>query len=118
MPPLTSEGYVPEPTTTATTALYSRRAPGQPTSQPAGTAAHTAIYAVEQMPTKSVAVAAMYEALDDFLHQEDLIAGCATSSHALIIIVIVCNGKSMWALVDLGSGANLMWKSLENDIEL
>lgn len=118
MPPLTPEGYVPEPSMVSTAATASKKPPGQPTSRPAGAGPMATVYGVEEMPTESVDVAATYEALDAFLQEEYLVAGCAPPSTSPIIVEIVCNGRVIHALADPGSGANLMSPTLAKELEL
>lgn len=118
MPASTPDGFVPEPTTTGLTTPSKRRTPGQLKSRPAGAPPATTVYGVDKIPAESVDVAATYEALDAFLQEEDLVAGCAPSSNAPIFIELVCNGILMRALAGPSSGANLMSKRLASKIGL
>lgn len=118
MPPLTSDGFVPEPPVPAWTNTSSRHNPGQPTSRPAGASAQTLVCAIEEMPSESVDVAETYEALDEFIQAEDLASGCAPPSNAPMIVELICNGKTLRCLADTGSGTNLMSKTVASDLQM
>lgn len=115
---LTAEGYVAEPTVNQSGSVGGRRAPRQPTTRPAGAPSHTTVSAIDMMPTELVDIAATYEALNEFIQEEDLASRYAPPSHAPIIVELICNGVKIRALADTGSGTNLMLRTMSDDLQI